>query len=819
MLKLDQQIKVFFVSFSGVIYRRPWIAILAMLLLATALASQLPKIKMATAIQSFFHENDPDLIKFNEFQEQFGRDDIILLALNHQEIFSLEFLNKLKALHNDIENTVPNLSDITSIINVRSTRGEKDELIVEDLMEDWPKNSEEIEIIKQRAMSNPTYKNMLLSEDGKFTSIIIELNPYSTKTRAGGEQTLEEDPLAGFDDDPGAITPETETSQKETENQEYLNDKEKEETVITLMNVISKYEKPDFPIYLGGSPVMDIKLKKNLRRDMGLFMGLAFGIIIITLFLLFRRVSGVLLTLMVVILSLLSTFGLMALLGVPITIPTQILPSFLLAVGIADSVHILSLFYRRLEQGDNKEAAITFALGHSGRAIVLTSLTTSGALMSFITSDLAPVAHLGVFAPIGVMLALLFTLVLLPALLAVIPLRLKINTGKHKGLKTGALEKILLGFGNFAIKYPRGIVIMTLLLVFVSLAAALGLHFSYDPLSWLPESSTIRRDTAIIDRNLKGSISLEVVLDTGKENGWHEPELLNKLEMMGREAEQYTEGNVFVGKTTSPVNIIKEINQALNENRATFYSIPEDKNLVSQEFFLFETSGSDDLEDVVDSQFSKARLTMKLPSADAVEYIRFMEVIQKRFKDVFSGKSEITITGRVALLFKTINSTIISMAKSYVLAFIVISLLMVLLMGNVKMGLISMIPNLAPIILTLGLMRILDIPLDAFTLLIGSIAIGLVVDDTIHFMDNFKHYYHETKDVGQAIHSTLQTTGRAILSTSMVLSGSFFVYIASSMNNLVNFGLLTGFAILAAMIADFLLLPALMVLVNKEKEV
>lgn len=438
--------------------------------------------------------------------------------------------------------------------------------------------------------------------------------------------------------------------------------------------------------------------------------------------------------------------------------------------------------------------------------------------MSFATSSLAPVAHLGIFAPIGVMLTLLYSLLLLPALLAIVPIRAKTVSEDNKELKEGVFDKILGGFGNFAIKYSRSVIVGSALLVLVSLYGAFTLHFSYNPLTWLPENSTVRQDTAIIDENLKGSLSLEFVLDTGRENGWHEPELLNKLDQMSRSAEQYREGPVFVGKATSVADIIKEINQALNENQEAFYTIPKDKDLVSQEFFLFETSGSDDLEDVVDSQFSKTRFTMKLPALDAVKYTGLVEIMEKRFKDTFGTQVEITVTGIAALLFGTISAMIISMAQSYVIAFIVISVLMVLLMGNFKMGLISMIPNLTPIILTLGLMGFCDIPLDAFTLLIGSIAIGLVVDDTIHFMDNFKQYYHETGDVGGAIHSTLQTTGRAVLSTSLVLSGGFFVYIASSMQNLVYFGLLTGFTILTAMIADFILLPALMVVTMKDKK-
>ena len=249
MLELNKQIKAFFLFLSAFLYRNPWTAITVMLLLAIGLASQLPKIKIDTATESFFHENDPDLRKYTEFQEQFGQDDLILIALNPLEIFSLEFLNKLKALHNDIEKTVPNISDITSMINSRSTRGEGDELIVEDLLEKWPENESDLAVLKERVMSNPVYKNTLISENGKFTAITIEPSIFSIKTPGGGTltQSLEEDPLAGFEDDIGLLTPEAETSQTGSQNMEYLTDAEKEEIVKTLISVISKYKKTGFP--------------------------------------------------------------------------------------------------------------------------------------------------------------------------------------------------------------------------------------------------------------------------------------------------------------------------------------------------------------------------------------------------------------------------------------------------------------------------------------------------------------------------------------------------------------------------------------------
>jgi predicted RND superfamily exporter protein len=272
-------------------------------------------------------------------------------------------------------------------------------------------------------------------------------------------------------------------------------------------------------------------------------------------------------------------------------------------------------------------------------------------------------------------------------------------------------------------------------------------------------------------------------------------------------------GDIYVGKTVSIVDVVKEIHQALNENRADFHTIPQDRQLVAQELLLFENSGSDDLADVVDSQFRVARFNMKLPFEDAIQYAPFMDTVEENFARILGDQASFRLTGLMAIMARTFTAVMHSMAWSYVIAFLVITPLMVLLIGNVRVGMLSMIPNLAPILITLGVMGWLGLPLDAFTLMIGGIAIGLAVDDTIHFMHNFRRYYERSGDVRDAVRQTLSTTGQAMLFTSLVLSTGFFIYALATLRNLVTFGLLTGFTIIVAFLADALLAPALMALV------
>jgi hypothetical protein len=271
-----------------------------------------------------------------------------------------------------------------------------------------------------------------------------------------------------------------------------------------------------------------------------------------------------------------------------------------------------------------------------------------------------------------------------------------------------------------------------------------------------------------------------------------------------------------VGKAWSLTTILKEIHQALNENRSAYYRIPQNRNLIAQEFLLFENSGSDDLEDFVDSQFSKARFMVKVPFEDAYHAGIFIAQVNSYF-DRYFAEETVTLTGMIGLLARTITAAIHSMAKSYAIALAVITILMILLIGRVRIGLLSMIPNLAPILLMLGVIGFFNLPMDLFTMMVASIAIGLAVDDTIHFMHNFRRYYERSGDPVLAVHHTLQTTGRAMLVTTVVLSIGFFIFAFATMSNVRNFGLLTGFTIVMALLADYLLAPALMVVVNRRK--
>jgi predicted RND superfamily exporter protein len=241
----------------------------------------------------------------------------------------------------------------------------------------------------------------------------------------------------------------------------------------------------------------------------------------------------------------------------------------------------------------------------------------------------------------------------------------------------------------------------------------------------LKKTIAVRIDVETIDKELNGSMTLEIIVDTGVENGLYEPKTLAKIENATNYLNTIQEKDVFVGKTITVVDVLKETNKALNANNQEFYKIPENKDLIAQELFLFSNSGTDDLEDFVDSQFSKARITVKVPYVDAIKYNEFLTEIKTNLNKEFGIDNNVSFTGIGVLLASIMEKSIHSSAISYVLAFGLIAIMMIILIGNIKVGLISMIPNILPMLTLVAIMVAFDIPFDMFSMLVGAIALGL----------------------------------------------------------------------------------------------
>lgn len=769
--------------------RHPVVVLLAAAVAIGALGVQIPRIVLDTTTEGFLREDDPILRVYDEFRARFGRDDAIILAIEAPDVVAPAFLATLKGFHEQLERDVPYLKEITSLLNARWTRGEDDRLIVEDLVAQWPESPEDFAALRAKVLSNPLYVNLLVSEDLRLTTVQIDLETYVREgADAEGKPVLR-----------------------------YLHGDEIRQVVHAIQGAIARHDAEGFRVHATGTPWLSDRMAYYTGTDFARLTGAAIVVMAVILYVVFGTVTGVVLPLMVVVGSVIATLGLLPLLGLPYQQPTQIVPVSLLAIGLGDSIHVLSIYYQRRVRGIAKAEAIAGALGHTGIAVVMTSVTTAAAMMSFLSAALAPIANIGVLVPAGVIIALVLTLTLLPAALTLAPERRAPRPRRSLAL----LERAIVTAGTAAARNPVPVVAAAVLVIAASLVAATALRFSHNPLKWFPADDPMRIATETLNRELGGVMNAEVLFETGREDGVKSPALLRALDDITRTNQGYSlhiddavvgRQNLKIAKTVSIVDLLKEVNKSLNENRDEAYALPDTRELVAQELLLFELSGSDDLEDLADYRYETARMILRVPWADATVYGGFLDGLLSEHRRRVGDEATVVSTGMLPLLFRTLTAVIHSMGRSYVLAFLAVTPLMMLLLGSARLGLLAMVPNLLPIIVVLGLMGALGLPLDLFSLLTGSIVLGLAVDDTIHFTSGFGRDLAETGDAIGAVQRTLQTTGQAMFFTTLILCCGFGVFGFAYMRNGVVFGSVTAVALSIALLADVVVSPALFVL-------
>lgn len=756
-----------------------WVVIL-MFAAIGAIGYQIKDLQADLSTEGSLHKSDPVRLDYMKFKDLFGRDDMIIVGLETGGELSPDALQQLQVLHETIERDTPNIEEVTSLINARYVYGDDTSLYVEDLWSGKRADTWSEKALEEFVVNHPNYRNTLIASDGSLVTVLIKLSGYKAQEDDGNPAPLTEEDDA--------------------------------EILASIHKTLADFK--GRTTYLSGNPVIESELLRITNDDVILGTGLCTIVMMAILAVFFRRLSGVFLPFLIVQCAVISALGVMSITGAPFTIITNVMIVMMLVIGICDAVHVMSFFYRRFEQSGDKREAIIYAVGHSGPALILTSLTTAAGFLSFAYADLSSIADLGIYAAVEVMFALFYTLTLLPALVAIFPIN-----GKTKGKRTSLwIDRALKGAAQLSINYPAKVAFVTLLIIIAMIPGIMKLEFSQDVISFFPESSPVRLDQQVLDERLDGVGSLEIMIDTGQVDGVKKVEFLNDLQLAINDIENKDIAGIQVGNAFSILDILKETNRALNENNSSHYTIPNNQPLIAQELLLFESGGGEDLEKVSDSEFRIARVTIKTPYVDDVLYEHLLQEVRESVKTSLGQYPKVSVTGKFALGADSIPRALRSMTSSYLSAAIVITLLVMLMAGNWKLGLLAMIPNFLPIMVSLGVMGYFSVPLDTTSIMIGAIALGVVVDDTLHFIYNYTNYYNRKKDSAAAVEQTLSEVGRAMLMTTAIVSFGFAVDIAATLSNVQAFGLIISLTVLMALVADLIVAPSLMVLASWRNE-
>lgn len=756
---MKSKLERFYESFASMVIEKKWLFIIIIVLLTAFMVMQIPKMKADFSNEAYFKENDPEILKYNRMKDTFGNDEFVYILFEADDFFTPGPVQKIRNFQEEIKNIKYKdqyvVEEVESPVNVKYIQGKEGELIVSELIGKDP-GSEELTEAKKKALNDEIFLNHLVSKDGKYIGIMVSI--------------------------------------KDIEGDGHFR------KVITseMRKIFQKPEYKEFEFHAVGIPIFDHDSDVITGEESVIYLMVSLVIIAAILLWLFRHVSIMTGPLIDVLLSTFFTYCLMGAFGMPITLLTIPIPLIIMTIGVADSIHIVSKYYMKYPSFNDKKETLKVVFRETGFPCFFTTITTVLAFSVLTLSEIEPVRHLGIVCGLGVFFSYFLSVTLVPIMLPKIKKKRAVS-------KPRLMDKILVKVGAINEKAKIPIVVVSIVILIVSIYGVTKLQVDTNFIKDFRESSTIVRDYNFVDRHMGGALSLEIVLSRPGETDVRDPVFLGEVEKIVDYLESQTD---VVSKVFSVNHILKRIHKELNDGRQEFYKIPGQADLVKQELFLYSMSDQDTLSEILDFDNKKIRMIVRTGNQTSKEYTTFVREVS-HFIENHTRNVRFELTGGLSQMMRMAEYVSKGQVTSYSLAFILICIAMMAVFLSIKVGLISMIPNILPITIALGVMGIFNISLDFFTLLISCIMIGIIVDDSIHIISEFRRKYTEHNDYTQAGKESVKDVGRAVFSTSLALGLGFFACVFSRSLGVAHFGLLCAITIFSALVFDLFLTPTL----------
>jgi len=756
-------------KYASILLMNRWKVLAAWLIVIAACFVGITKISFSSDYRVFFGDDNPELLAFNKIQDTFDSSDNVFIAIENKDASSVFSPNSLLAMQNltkELWNT-PNSTRVDSLTNYQYSYAAGDELLVDDLVAENQLSSEAIAIAKKRALNEKTLVNKLVSKDGSIGAINITI-------KLPGIMREAEVPEVGS----------------------YIN------KVIDQ----AKQDYPDLNFYATGQIMMNNTLVEASQYDLGVLFPITLLVIIIGTALFVKGISATVGVFMVIIFSLITALGITGWLGIQMTPPSATAPTIILTLVVADCMHILSSYFYNLRSGLSKIESMEQSIVLNFKAISITTLTTVLGFLTLNFSDSPPFQDLGNITAFGVIAAYLLSISLLPAITTLLPARSKQSTTKQASNISRYVDFI---------KRNTKSLMLVLFSVTLFMAWALPKNIIDDNFyDYFGESFATRQANDYIFENLTGIATLEYEISSQEKMGITEPEFLNKVDAFSKWFESQPETyNVSVLTET-----FKRLNKNMHQENPDWFKLPEDKALAAQYLLLYELSlpYGLSLDNQVSFDKSSLRMVVTLRKGPSSQLIRLNDDAQNWLSE--NNMSSMVSTGvSPDMMFAKIghrnNRTLLWGA---LIALVVISFTLIAVFKDAKIGLLSLIPNLYPAGIAFAIWGIAIGEVGLSLSVVGTMTLGIVVDDTVHFLNK---YMHATRKLGrssvQALAYTFETVGPAILGTTLVLALGFLVLATSPFRLNSDMGLMTAITIVIALILDFLILPALLLIFDK----
>ncbi len=756
-------------SYSRFIIRWRWLVSIFMIALVVGIGLGTKQIEFQTDYRIFFSDENPQLVAYEDLQNTYSRNDVLQFVLQPQngDIFNPTFLENLRELTEEFWQ-IPYTTRVNSLANFQHSYAEGDNLIVRDLVEFRTKVSEEdTEYIRNIAFTEPLIKDLLVSKDGRTTAVSAVLTLPS--------KSVEEVPLA--------MAKAREIAK---------NFKEKN---------------PDIRLEIVGNIALNSAFFESSQADgKTLFPGMIV-VLLLMLAILLKSIGAVIITMFIIALSVISGWGTAGFLGIDMSTPSAGATVVIMTLAVADAIHILTTMYKEMRNGRSRLEAIEESLRVNCWPVFLTSITTVIGFLTLNFSDAPPFNDLGNICALGVTAAWVLSMTLLPSMAAIFPLKSKVQ--QSEGL-------IMKSIAETVIKFKSVFLVSSSIVAIILFAMIPRIELNDEFVKYFDTSMSFRQAAEFALDNLTGIYRTEWSIPAKGSGGIADPEYLVKLD----EFAEFLRQQDRIVHVSSITDTFKRLNKNMHGDDPAYYKLPENRNLAAQYLLLYEMSLPQglDLNNQISVDKSSTRVIASLENISTKELQEIDNSAKKWLEDNFPHANNKNAVGTFALFAYITERNINTMLIGTTLALILISGLLIFALKDWRLGLVSLVPNLLPAGMAFGIWAILVGEVGLAASVITATSLGIIVDDTVHFLTKYQRgrqeYGYSPED---AIRYAFATVGKALMVTTLVIVAGFSVLAMSTFQLNAVQGQLTALAVGLALLTDFLLLPPLLIFLDKKK--
>lgn len=761
--------------FSESILKNRIVLLLVILVVICFMAYKGKDVELAFAGAKVLPVTDPAYVAYNKFKQQFGEDGTMLvLGIQTDKIFEKDFYNDWYELGNNID-SVEGISNVLSVAHAFELS--KDTLQrsfkLTKIFQGEVASQTQCDSIKEKIIALPFYKDILLNLDSSSTVMAVSYDKNTLNTRRRTPVTNE------------------------------------------ILELVQQFEaKHNITLHTSGLPFIRTIISKKVSKEFELFLTLAVIITALILLIFFKSFYAVFFPILVVLIGVITSLGTLVLFDYQITLLTGLIPPLIVVIGIPNCILILNKYHTEYMLCRDKVKAMNIAILRAGETTFFANVTTAIGFGVFAFTHSEILTQFGIVASINVMLTWLISLILIPIIFTYLP---SPKVGQTKHLENKSLNVFIKNIDNWVHNYSKIIYGTTILLVIISIYGMTKINVNGYMVDDLPQKDPVLTDLRFFERNFDGVLPLEVQIDSKRKNGLINISTIKKIEKMDKMMSSYPE----FSRSISLNEVLKYSKQAFYNGDPSFYQLPTEGEAAFILGYAKQSGGKGSmLRSYIDSTNQKTRVSFQVKDVGSNRMNLLLDEVKLRIDSIFNPeKFDVLLTGASVIFVKGTNYLLANLVESLLIAIGLISILMLILFRTVKMVIISLLPNIVPLVITAGIMGFMGMSLKPSTILIFSIAFGIASDQTLYFLTKFRHEQY-TKDwsISKIVSITLKEAGLGMIYTAIILFFGFGIFAASNFGGTVSLGILLSITLLVALISNLILLPTLLLSLEKKLE-